>query len=104
MKMNPQGDMLWAFQPGGNSYKSANGLAVTGGGTCFLAGWFRGTTAFGGYILTNKFISNRDMFIARVDGPASHPRLGLAHAGSNVVLSWPAAAGAQLQSATYVAP
>jgi hypothetical protein len=87
VKLSPDGGMLWAVQAGGSAYKSAPGFAVTPAGTGFITGFFRGTTAFGSFMLTNDFLSNRDMFLARVDGPIQ-PRLHIDLAGNQVVLSW----------------
>ena len=89
-KLDGSGKLRWVLQAGGSAYKSGNGLAVTPVGVSFVTGFFRGTTAFGNFTLTNNFSSNRDPFIARVDGPASPPRLGLARTGNEVLLSWPA--------------
>ncbi|MBI2927273.1 MAG: SBBP repeat-containing protein [Verrucomicrobia bacterium] len=97
-KLSSDGRVLWAVQAGGTAYKAANGLAVSPQGACFITGFHRGSTAFGGFSLTNNFPNNRDLFVARVDGP-SNPRLGITRAGSQVLLSWPASdAGFQLES------
>jgi hypothetical protein len=100
IKLDAGGTLLWALQPGGTAYKSGTGLAVDSEGVSFVTGFFRGTTAFGGFTLTNNFISNRNVFIARIDGPFSPLRLAIARAENQIVLSWAALSRAfQLESA-----
>lgn len=104
-KFDPSGRVLWAAQAGGTAYKSANGLAVSLEGTCFLTGFFRGTTAFGPFILTNNFTSNRDVYIARLNTPRSAPRLDIQNGDGQAVLSWPATAtNFGLESTAQLAP
>ncbi len=105
VKLDTTGKLLWALPASGSAYKSGNGIAVTPAGACFITGFFRGTTAFGSFTLTNNFSSNRDPFIARVDGPPSLPRLSIARAGNAVVVSWPASpAGFVLESGNRLPP
>jgi len=93
VKYDPAGNLLWAVHAGGNGYKAGYGLAVHPEGPAFATGFFRGSTTFGNFTLvapgaTNVGSSNRDIWVARIDGPPSPPRLRIAPAGDKAVLSW----------------
>jgi hypothetical protein len=98
-QLGADGTLRWALQAGGSAYKAANALSVSPQGACFITGFYRGTTTFGRFTLTNDFPNNRDQFVARVDGPSA-PRLRVTSAGRSVVLAWPTgASGYRLESA-----
>ncbi len=46
LKLNPNGDKIWAYSEGGISNDIGYGLAVVPDGRCFIAGWFGDTITF----------------------------------------------------------
>jgi hypothetical protein len=66
-KLNSGGDAwLWARSVGAGQDDSANALAVTPGGSVFVAGHFRGDVSFGTNDLTSVS-GSQDLFVARLD-------------------------------------
>ncbi len=62
-KYDRDGNVLWAKSAGGIHYDRGAGIAVDGGGNCYVTGSFQGPASFSGTILTNP----AGMFLAKYD-------------------------------------
>ena len=62
-KYDRDGNVLWARSAGGTNYDKGAGIAVDGGGNCYVTGSFQGPASFSGTILTNA----AGMFHAKYD-------------------------------------
>ncbi|MFN0033366.1 MAG: gliding motility-associated C-terminal domain-containing protein, partial [Flavobacteriales bacterium] len=70
-KLNPQGDVMWAKQAGGNGSDAAVGIALDLQGNVIITGQFRGVASFGAFNLTSMNFSggspSADIFTAKLD-------------------------------------
>jgi hypothetical protein len=62
-KYDPDGNLVWARQAGGNGYDYGQGLAVTPAGFAYATGTFEKTAPFGSFNLTSR--GNSDLFLAK---------------------------------------
>lgn len=62
-KYDPDGNLIWARQAGGNGYDYGQGLAVTPTGFAYVTGTFEKTAPFGSLSVTSR--GSSDLFLAR---------------------------------------
>jgi hypothetical protein len=62
-KLNSTGDIVWVKQIPGTNWDNALSIALDGSENCYVAGYFGGTTNFGGSILTS--LGHEDIFLAQ---------------------------------------
>jgi hypothetical protein len=79
-RFNPDGNVIWAKQAGGNGDDSATSVAVDRMGNCFLTGYFAGTATFDS---TNLTSSAYDAFIAKYNSTGTVEWARRAGAGNN---------------------
>ena len=65
-KYEPNGELGWALQLGGEADDLGTGIGVDGQGGCFVTGYFSGDAFFADEFLTS--IGDVDLFVARFDG------------------------------------
>jgi hypothetical protein len=63
VKLNSNGDIVWAKQISGTNWGNALSIAVDGGENCYVAGYFGGSINFGGSNLTS--LGHEDTFLAK---------------------------------------
>ena len=68
MKLDTGGHPLWAVQASGTANMDVYGLSMDSTGSAYLTGYFRSSSPFGGFFLTNSS-SGRDVFVCRLDSP-----------------------------------
>jgi hypothetical protein len=101
-KYDNAGKQLWVtnvarFPPSAVYEDVQYGIAVDGGGNCYVTGSFDGTANFGGAIL-----SGGGVYVAKI---SSSRRLRIGLSGASVMVSWPASAtGFVLESSTSLSP
>jgi hypothetical protein len=78
-KLNSTGDVVWVKQISGPDWENALSIAVDANENCYVAGYFRGTTNFGGSNLTSA--GNEDIFLAKYS--SSGNLIWVKSAGSN---------------------
>jgi len=99
-KYAPDGQTAWVTRVGGSGIDVGCALALDASNNVAVTGFFFGTTTAGQTNLTSSGLE--DAFIVKLAATAP-PRLHIARAGSNVVLSWPVnARGFLLESASAV--
>lgn len=62
-KYDPDGNLVWARQAGGNGYDYGQGLTVTSAGFAYATGTFEKTAPFGSFSVTSRGTS--DLFLAK---------------------------------------
>jgi hypothetical protein len=87
MKLDTDGHAQWAVQASGTANMGVYGLSVDRAGSAYLTGYFRSSSPFGGFFLTNSS-SGRDVFVCRLDSPP-RPKLSIIAGGGNTIISWP---------------
>lgn len=65
VKLDPEGNFLWAVQAGGPSYDFGKGIAVDSAGNASLTGHFYESANFGSHTISSA--ANNDIFIAKLD-------------------------------------
>lgn len=70
LKFNPSGGLVWAKRIGGTANDVGYGIDVSNNGQIFVAGVFKGTTAFGQYVLSKLAASNG--FVAKFESNGKH--------------------------------
>ncbi|MBP7310232.1 MAG: SBBP repeat-containing protein [Candidatus Cloacimonetes bacterium] len=65
VKLDPNGNWLWAKQAGGESDDVGYGIATDAYGNSYVTGYFRGTASFGSTTLTSSGYG--DVFVAKLD-------------------------------------
>ncbi len=68
VKYDATGNVVWAKSVGGSDDDFGGGIAVDGGGNCYVTGGFQSATiTFGTTTLTNAGAGNEDMFVAKLN-------------------------------------
>lgn len=80
VRLDPQGTPLWLRTSGGTDGERGAAVAVDGLGDVFVAGFFSGSTAFGGPPVTA--LGGEDAFVAKLDGASGDRVWVVASAGA----------------------
>jgi hypothetical protein len=76
-KYDPAGNLLWVRTAGGSTNDTANGVAVDGGGNCYVTGTFWNAANFGTTNLNSS--GGRDVFLVKYSGTGN--LVWVTHAG-----------------------
>ncbi|MEO8429065.1 MAG: hypothetical protein ABI651_18390 [Verrucomicrobiota bacterium] len=102
MKLDTDGHPLWAVQASGTANMGVYGLLADSAGSAYLTGYFRSSSPFGGFFLTNNS-NGRDVFVCRLDNPPV-PKLSIIAGDGNTIISWPSdTAGYRLENSMRLA-
>lgn len=89
IKLHPNGKLSWTAAAQGTAYSNGKGIAVNSRGEVFATGYFRGSSRFDSFFLTN--LGDRAAFVTKINPP---PRLEISRSPEGSVLRWPAAPAA----------
>lgn len=76
LALNTSGELLWSQVAEGPGSSSGHAVAVDHRGNCYVGGYARGQTTFGGHAIENEV--GQDLLVAKLDAQG---RLGWLHAG-----------------------